>query len=338
MEKTIDIAKRATDARERYDALMLYAVTPSAREDVNRYLTYPLSQYFRAGGKRLRPLFCEVGCALVGGDVHRVESVARAIECFHTAALIHDDIEDGALTRRGMPAFHVSEGTPVALNAGDYGLTLVFRQVLRDGGLTGPEKVRVLDELTEMTATTIEGQAMDLGWARDGRTDASPEDVLYMYEAKTAVYSCAVPLALGAYLGGGSAAQVEALRNIGVDVGVAYQITDDLLNLEGNETALGKECLTDLREGKYTVIVAYALAHAEDPAHLRGLLEAAHHAADAAYAARDALRKTGAFTYAHDLIEAYRARAQARLEAEFAPSDARALLSALIDRMVNRSC
>ena len=86
-----------------------------------------------------------------------------------------------------------------------------------------------------MTRRTIEGQALDIGWARDGRYDITPEDYLVMATHKTAHYSGAVPLAIGAIIGGGAEAEIEALRNYGLDTGLAFQIQDDLLNLVGNE-------------------------------------------------------------------------------------------------------
>ena len=201
--------------------------------DMDRYLYGPLMKYSKNGGKRHRPLIALAGCLVVGGDMNKAISSAAAIEHFHTAALIHDDIADEAELRRGEPCLHLSEGLGLALNMGDLGLSLVNGTVINDPALDNAVKVRVVTELIEMTRRTIEGQAMDIGWARDARYDITPEDYLIMATHKTAHYSGAVPLAIGAIVGGGTEAQIEGLRNFGLDTGLAFQIQDDLLNLIG---------------------------------------------------------------------------------------------------------
>lgn len=120
--------------------------------------------------------------------------------------------------------------------------------VVEDPDLDDHTKVRVISELIEMTRRTIEGQALDIGWARDGRYDIAPEDYLVMATHKTAHYSGAVPLAVGAIIGGGTAEEVEALRSYGLDTGLAFQIQDDLLNLIGSEESTKKDFRSDITE------------------------------------------------------------------------------------------
>ena len=171
---------------------------------MDRYLYDPLSAYYANAGKRHRPLICLLACDAVGGDSAKAWPSAAAIEHFHTAALIHDDIEDASLTRRGEPCLHVAEGEGLAINAGDLALSLVTGTVVDDAGLDDATKLRVLGELVDMTTRTIEGQALDIGWARDDRFDLTVEDYLVMANHKTAFYSGAVPLAVGAIIGGGT--------------------------------------------------------------------------------------------------------------------------------------
>ena len=191
----------------------------------------------------------------------RATSAAAAIEHFHTAALIHDDIADEAELRRGEPCMHLTEGMGLAINAGDLALSLVNGTVVSDENLDDATKVRVITELIDMTRRTIEGQALDIGWARDGRYDITPEDYLVMATHKTAHYSGAVPLAIGAIIGGGTEVEVEALRNYGLDTGLAFQIQDDLLNLVGSEESTKKDFRNDITEGKRTLMVVHALQH-----------------------------------------------------------------------------
>jgi len=126
----VQIGEVILDVVRRYDASMSLVVPESAHADVNKYLVYPLRNSLHASGQRLRPLLCELGCELVGGERAWVEPIGRAIESFHSAALIHDDVEDASSLRRGLPAYHVVEGISCGINAGDYGLALAFKLLL----------------------------------------------------------------------------------------------------------------------------------------------------------------------------------------------------------------
>ena len=183
-------------------------IPEGAHPDMERYLYEPLLAYSKNGGKRHRPLICFAACQAVGGDMPRATSAAAAIEHFHNAALIHDDIADEAELRRGEPCMHLTEGIGLAINAGDLALSLVNGTVMNDPVLDDATKVRVVTELVNMTQHTIEGQALDIGWARDGRYDITPEDYLVMATHKTAHYSGAVPLAVGAIIGGGTETEI----------------------------------------------------------------------------------------------------------------------------------
>ena len=180
--------------------------------DIERYLYTPLSTFTANAGKRHRPLICMLAATAVGGSFESARSAAAAIEHFQSGALIHDDIADNGQLRRGKPCMHLTEGTGLAINCGDLALTMVTKTVLDDPTLEPNVKLRVLHELTEMIVRTIEGQALDLGWVRDGRFDISVDDYLDMATHKTAYYSGATPLATGAIIGGGSEEQIEALR------------------------------------------------------------------------------------------------------------------------------
>ena len=136
-----------------------------------------------------------------------------------------------------------------------------------DDSLSDAVKLRVLKELVDMTTRTIEGQALDIGWARDERFDITVEDYLTMAAHKTAFYSGGVPLAVGAIIGGGSEEQIETLRAYGMSTGLAFQIQDDLLNLVGTEEATRKDFRGDITEGKRTLVVVHALEHAQGNAH-----------------------------------------------------------------------
>ncbi len=231
--------------------------------DLARYLYDPLARFTASGGKRIRPVLTLLGCEAVGADPKAALSCACAIEDFQSAALIHDDIADEGELRRGEPCVHVQEGIGVAINVGDLALVTVFGKVLRDTSLRHGLRTRALGELLLMEERTLEGQALDLGWARDECWDVTVEDYLYMATHKTAYYSAATPLALGAICGGADDQTIEGLRAFGMDAGLAFQLQDDLLNLVGDAEAQGKDFRSDITEGKRTMAVCWALEQLE---------------------------------------------------------------------------
>lgn len=304
--------------------------------DMDKYLYDPLLTYSQNGGKRHRPLICFAACLAVGGDVRQAASAASAIEHFHTAALIHDDIADEATLRRGEPCLHLTEGLGIAINAGDLALSLVNGSVMKDPSLSDAIKVRVVTELIEMTRRTIEGQALDLGWARDERYDITPEDYLVMATHKTAHYSGAVPLAIGAIIGGGTETQIEALRNYGLDTGLAFQIQDDLLNIEGDAETVGKDFCSDITEGKRTLMVVHALQNSSKRDRLVEILSSKTSDPDVLAEAVSIMRESGSVEYARSYAENLTSIAKNRLADMLEESPARDLLMSMADYFVSR--
>lgn len=247
------------------DALARAAARPmtdgTVSADLERYLYSPLAHFTSGGGKRVRPVLALLGAEAVGGRPEDALSAGIAIELFQSAALVHDDIADESELRRGEPCLYKTEGVGLATNMGDLALTQVFEVVLADEGLDPARRLAVLSELVRMERHTLEGQALDLGWARDGRWDVTCDDYVYMVTSKTAWYSAALPLYIGAIAGGADKDDAEGLVDLGLHAGVAFQIQDDLLNLVGNAAAQGKDFRSDVAEGKRTLAVVWALEH-----------------------------------------------------------------------------
>lgn len=306
--------------------------------DMDRYLYDPLYHYSENAGKRHRPLICFAACLAVGGDPDRAATAAAAIEHFHSAALIHDDIADEAELRRGEPCLHLTEGLGLAINMGDLALSMVNGPVVNDPLLEDAVKVRVIKELIAMTCRTVEGQALDLGWARDGRYDITPEDYLTMAIHKTAHYSGAVPLAVGAIVGGADDEIVEALRSYGLDTGLAFQIQDDLLNLVGTDEAKKKDFRSDITEGKRTLVVVHALQNAAPEARERlvEILSSKERDPEVLAEAVAIIEETGSIDYARTFAEDLTLNAKARLAGALPPSQYRDLLVSMADWFVNR--
>ena len=321
---------------EKVGELVNEFIPRGSHPDMDRYLYEPLVEYSENGGKRHRPLICFAACMAVGGDVVRATSAAAAIEHFHTAALIHDDIADEAELRRGKPCLHLTEGLGLAINMGDLALSLVNCTVMNDDSLDDATKVRVVTELINMTRRTIEGQALDIGWARDGRYDITPEDYLIMATHKTAHYSGAVPLAIGAIIGGGTEAEIEALRNYGLDTGLAFQIQDDLLNLIGAEESTKKDFRNDITEGKRTLVVVHALQNSPKRDRLIEILSSKEKDPEVLAEAVAIMEASGSIEYARNYAENLTSIAKNRLIDMVEPSSARELLISMADWFVNR--
>lgn len=313
-----------------------YYVGNGSHPDMDAYLYAPLAKYSANGGKRTRPVVCFLGCMAVGGSAELASSAAASVEHFHTAALIHDDIADEGELRRGEPCLHLTMGLGLAINAGDLALSQVTGTVLQDDRLDDATKVRVLGELVRMTTRTIEGQALDIGWARDARWDISEDDYLAMASHKTAYYSVAVPLACGAIIGGGTDEQVEALRSFGMATGLAFQLQDDLLNLVGDKESVAKDFRCDITEGKRTLMVVHALANSQVSDELRGILSA--HTTDPELLARavELMEQAGSIAHARELsLKLVREAKEALAPVELA-QPAKDLLFSMADFFIER--
>lgn len=304
--------------------------------DMDRYLYGPLTKYSENGGKRHRPLICVAAAHAVGGDHRLAFSSAAAIEHFHTAALIHDDIADEAELRRGEPCMHLTIGEGLAINAGDLALSIVNGIVMRDPLLDDATKVRVALELVSMAQYTVEGQALDIGWAQDGRYDLTLEDYFTMAIHKTAHYSGAVPLAVGAIVGGGTEEQIEGLRQFGLDTGLAFQIQDDVLNLVGTEEETKKDFRNDITEGKRTLIVVHALTNSPERERLIEILSARTKDPELLAEAVRIMEEAGSIQYARDYADQLVQAAKGRILAAIDPSISRDLLVSMADWFVER--
>ena len=322
---------------KKFDEYLATFFADGTHPDMRRYLYGPLAVYTANAGKRHRPLICMLACEAVGGDPDMARSAAAAIEHFHTAALIHDDIEDASDTRRGEPCLHIKEGVGLAINAGDLALSLVTGTVVDDPGLGDAVKLRVLHELVEMTTRTIEGQALDIGWARDDRFDLTVDDYLLMANHKTAFYSGAVPLAIGSIIGGGTETQTATLREFGMASGLAFQIQDDVLNLVGTREATKKDFRSDITEGKRTLVAVHALGHSARRERLLAIFSA--HATDPAVLAEavDIMREAGSIDFANRHAEQLVLDAKRALEVELPKSKARGMLASMADFFIKRN-
>lgn len=237
-------------------------------------LDYP----FR-GGKMLRPTMCISAARAVGGMGQVALSTAAALELYHNAFLIHDDIEDGSESRRGKGTLHHNIGIPRAINVGDATNVLAVGLLLENLSAIGVTKtLNVLHEIEFMARQSVEGQAMELDWVAENTDNLSDRDYFKMCVKKTCWYSFMTPCRIGLIVGNSSANPqdlVEPLAGVtrfGMILGIAFQIQDDLLNLVGDMKAYGKEIGGDIYEGKRTLMLNHAIAHSS-PVESRRMLE-----------------------------------------------------------------
>ncbi len=249
-------------------------------------------------GKRLRPVFCLLCCEACGGDWEQALPAAAAVELVHNFSLIHDDIEDGDSTRRGRPTVWSVWGVPQALNAGDTLFTLAHLALFRlmDRGVPPETALSALQILLTACLRITEGQFLDLRF--EDQEEVSVEDYLFMIGCKTAELVSAT-CELGALVAGAPADVSERLRSFGYHAGIAFQIQDDILGIWGDPAVTGKPVGSDLRRGKKTFPVLYALNC--QPA-LRHLLPNAACSSDDLQAAMALINRSGAREAARERV------------------------------------
>ncbi|MCK8519200.1 polyprenyl synthetase family protein [Methanoculleus sp. 7T] len=229
---------------------------------INRYFGDVHGDLFRAsahlllaGGKRLRPAVVILAAdAVKRGSSDDLLPAALALELTHNFTLIHDDIMDGDVTRRGVPTVHTVWDEPTAILAGDVLYAQAFEFIcLSDAD--DAAKVRATKMLARTCAEICEGQSMDMAF--ETRDDVSEPEYLEMVGKKTGVLYGA-SAAIGGILAGANPVQADALYQFGVNSGIAFQIQDDLIDLCASSEKSGKDRASDIREGKQTLIAIKA--------------------------------------------------------------------------------
>ena len=223
-----------------------------------------LADYPFREGKGLRPAICFAACRAAGGRTEQALLSASALELFHNAFLVHDDVEDGSEFRRGRVTLFQEHGAPVAINVGDATNVLAMDLLLANTTSLGVRKaLLVFREVERMARESAEGQAIELGWISESNFELDDADYVRMAYKKTCWYTVIAPLRIGVICGGspGPLAPLEEelvpLIELGFLAGIAFQIHDDLLNLEADEALYGKESSGDLWEGKRTVMLLH---------------------------------------------------------------------------------
>jgi octaprenyl-diphosphate synthase len=209
-----------------------------------------IGEYLRAGGgKRIRPALLLLSAKLMNYQGPGAVRLAAVVEIIHTATLVHDDIIDDAKTRRGRPAANTQWGNSKCVLAGDWLYMQAFKIAVQE------RNFRILDTLIELTQQMVEGELLQM--EKLGKLITLDEHFDLIFRKTACLFS--VCMRLGAILGGATPEQETALGKYGHDLGMAFQIVDDVLDLTASEEVLGKPVASDLREGKVTMAVIHAL-------------------------------------------------------------------------------
>jgi len=303
------------------------------------------------GGKRFRPRMVFAAYqALGGGDLEAAACVGAAFELLHTALIVHDDVIDRDFVRRGGPniagtyrdrardagatddaAAH--RGLSAAVIAGDLALFNAYR-LIDKSGVGDVVRARLLEVMDEALFASAAGELIDVDFATFSDIPRV-DDILTMERLKTAVYSFECPLQAGALLAGAPEETVATLAAFGRDIGIAYQLVDDLLGVFGVEDETGKTTLGDLREGKRTVLIAYA-SSAPGWEQASSRFGQADLTDDEAARLRVHLIDCGAKGFAEGLARYYANRALARLVEPHIPAALREELHPVADAVLGR--
>ena len=218
-----------------------------------KYVYEPVRYAMSSGGKRLRAIFVMLSCEAVGGNARTALDAAVAIELLHNFTLVHDDVMDNSDIRRGKPTVRKKWNTDVAILAGDQMVAQAYEALLK---AKTPRLQEVLNVFTRAFNDVCEGQGLDKEYERQRRVTVN--DYLKMIGKKTArMISAATEI--GALIGDGTKREVAALRTFGEELGIAFQMKDDVLDISGDEQEFGKAIGGDIMEGKKTYLLLKAL-------------------------------------------------------------------------------
>lgn len=259
-----------------------------------RELYQPISYILDLGGKRLRPALTLAACELYDGDIQKALNPALGIEVFHNFSLIHDDIMDAAPIRRGQQTVHRKWNDNIAILSGDAMLVRAYQLIAQVDNSILPQAMEVFSK----TAMEVcEGQQYDLNF--ESQQEVSEADYIEMIRLKTSVLlGCA--LEIGGLVAGASTEQLKHLYDFGQNIGIAFQIQDDILDSFGETSKVGKQQGGDILKDKKTLLAIHALA--KDP-QLANWFGNGH--ADKVNAVRDIFNNTGAKAYAEERMRHY---------------------------------
>lgn len=283
---------------------------------------------FHAGGKRLRPAMALLTAKLFGQVPDSVVRIGAAVEMIHGASLIHDDVIDGTSTRRGVPTLNAIEGNHLSVLLGDFLLCQALLAIADLG------RVDLLQTISQAVADMTAGQILEA--QLQGDVEAGEEAYLQVVEGKTAALMAA-GCQMAALCCQAGATEVAAARELGLNLGVAFQIVDDILDIWGDPETLGKPVGSDLQEKKYTLpfIVSYRSSDESERSEVRRLLSNGHYPGEHMPQLVEWMDRHKARGIASEKAMAYTQAARTAL-AKLPPGSAHDDIASLLDMMMER--
>jgi geranylgeranyl diphosphate synthase type I len=283
-------------------------------------------------GKHIRPLACLLACAAAGGDWQQALPAAAAIEILHNFSLVHDDIEDGSPTRRGRKTAWTIWGMPQAINVGDAMFAYAQSAMLglTDRGISAEIVVQAMKRFNETCVALTRGQYNDMAF--ETMDEVTVDEYVAMIRGKTAVL-LSLATELGALVAGADMATVANYATCGLELGLAFQVIDDILGIWGDEVKIGKSAQSDILTKKKTLPVLYGLANS---AELREHYMLSAETPGFVATAVDLLNASGADEYAHAQATQHSEKALTALDAAQPQGEAGVALRKLADMLLNR--
>jgi len=279
-----------------------------------------------AGGKRLRPLLVLLSGAAMGGCDERHINFAATVEFIHTATLLHDDVVDISALRRGRPTANAEFGNAPSVLVGDFLYTRAFQLMVQ------LDDMDILRHMADTTNTIAEGEVLQL--VRAGNTDVSEAQYLDVITRKTAVLFAAGCYGAAALAGGDEAAR-QTYHDFGLNLGIAFQMIDDVLDYDGDPGAMGKNVGDDLTEGKATLPLIHALANGTEAERALIRRSISDQSAQDIGQIIDAVHRCGSLDYTREHARRYCERSLQHL-AGMQPGPARDALEGIAELSVNR--
>jgi len=235
-----------------------YCRIPSKYQSLAFFHQKITSEYPQRKGKYIRPTLVLLAASAMGFPEEKAIRTAAAMQVSEDWILNHDDIEDDSYQRRGKPALHRLYGKELAINAGDALHILMWKILWDNRKILGEKKgEEIAEEFYCMLTRTALGQTIEIRWTQENRLDLTDRDILFILESKTAYYTIAGPMRLGAILAGATSKQLEAIYEFGRPLGYCFQIRDDILDLTSDFAGLKKQTGNDIYEGKRTIMLSH---------------------------------------------------------------------------------
>jgi octaprenyl-diphosphate synthase len=280
-----------------------------------------------SGGKRVRPLLFILSARMCGCRGNHLSDFSTIFEYLHAATLLHDDVIDAASLRRGASTANTIWGNQAVILVGDFLLAKALSLAVTT------DKLKILKVLSHATTLMAEGEILQLLHA--GNLHITETDYFEVITRKTAILMSAA-CQIGAILGGAPPAQEEALSQMGLNLGIAFQVVDDILDYAGDETEMGKQVCADLREGRVTLPLIHALAQALPADRERLAAIAQDLTPESASELRSLLEKYGSLEHSRNVARAYTLKAQENLET-FPASLEKSYFAAITEELLART-